>query len=261
MQVSGGEVFHIKVMTPCYGGLLSTKYVESLLGLMVFCRERDFGLDWDLRDGGADVACARAECVGDFLKDSQATHLLFVDSDIGFSPEQVFQLLNFGAEFTAAAYPLKGLFWDRIATAVRDLETNPAATFRYALAWAENDALLARNEFRQAGYVGLGFVLLRRSALIKLAAADAATAPSSPGTDRQPVPERGRPTGLFNSVIEPDTGLYLSECFSFCRRWRELGGEIWVDLHSELTHVGPMPFRGDLFSQLEPVSEAEESRS
>jgi len=50
-------------------------------------------------------------------------------------------------------------------------------------------------------------------------------------------------------MIDPATGTYLSEDFSFCKRWTDMGGEIWADLESRLTHVGTMSFRGDIATQ------------
>lgn len=249
------EIPYIKVMMPCYSGLLYADCAESLLHLTQACDARGISLDWDLRDGGADIVRAREYCVEAFLSDPAATHLLFIDADIGFAPEQVFRLLEFGAEFAAAAYPLKGLFWDRLAIAARDGDADPSGSFRYALAWAEGGHVKTHEQFAAVRSIGIGFALLRRSALTRLAEASAA-ASSGAGVG---APDGAGTGGLFGCMIDPDTGIYLSECFAFCRRWTELGGEIWVDLHSRLTHIGPFSFRGDLFSQLEPVSETEEA--
>jgi hypothetical protein len=57
---------------------------------------------------------------------------------------------------------------------------------------------------------------------------------------------------LFESMID-QTGTYLSEDFAFCKRWTDMGGEIWADLSSKLQHVGPMTFAGDLASQFVPA--------
>jgi hypothetical protein len=54
---------------------------------------------------------------------------------------------------------------------------------------------------------------------------------------------------LFESMIDPASGTYLSEDFAFCKRWTDLGGEIWADLDSRLDHVGPSVFHGDVASQ------------
>jgi hypothetical protein len=52
--------------------------------------------------GDALITRARQNLVAHFLADPAATHLLFIDADIGFAPEQAFRLLDFGAEMTAA---------------------------------------------------------------------------------------------------------------------------------------------------------------
>ena len=54
---------------------------------------------------------------------------------------------------------------------------------------------------------------------------------------------------LFECMIDPATGTYLSEDFAFCKRWTDIGGEIWADLESRLDHVGPSVFHGDVSSQ------------
>jgi hypothetical protein len=55
---------------------------------------------------------------------------------------------------------------------------------------------------------------------------------------------------LFSSLLDEKLGVFLSEDYSFCRRWTDMGGEIWVDLQSRLKHVGPLIFDGDFSSQL-----------
>jgi hypothetical protein len=50
---------------------------------------------------------------------------------------------------------------------------------------------------------------------------------------------------LFDCIIDPESGAYLSEDYSFCLRWRRIGGEIWIDAASKLNHCGPYEFVGD----------------
>ncbi len=45
-------------------------------------------------------------------------------------------------------------------------------------------------------------------------------------------------------MIEPETRTYLSEDYAFCRRWRDLGGRIWLDTEGVLTHTGTIDFTG-----------------
>ena len=57
----------------------------------------------------------------------------------------------------------------------------------------------------------------------------------------------GRPAGhpeahlhwlFFDCMVDPDSGRYLSEDYAFCRRWSDIGGKVWVDLHCKLSISG-----------------------
>jgi hypothetical protein len=50
--------------------------------------------------------------------------------------------------------------------------------------------------------------------------------------------------------LDPDSGRYLSEDYAFCRRWRDIGGKLWVDLKCKLMHLEQHNFRGDLAESL-----------
>ena len=49
---------------------------------------------------------------------------------------------------------------------------------------------------------------------------------------------------LFDTSLY-SSGVYLPEDYTFCTRWRALGGEIWVDTRSKFKHVGRYVFAGD----------------
>ena len=61
---------------------------------------------------------------------------------------------------------------------------------------------------------------------------------------RRDAVQRSNLFALFDCIIDPETGTYLSEDYSFCLRWRKIGGEIWIDGTSQLTHSGPYQFVG-----------------
>jgi hypothetical protein len=56
---------------------------------------------------------------------------------------------------------------------------------------------------------------------------------------------------FFDVSIDPTTRAYTSEDFTFCKRWRAMGGKIWADLTITLNHIGYFTFRGDA-TQLQP---------
>ena len=79
----------------------------------------DVSLKILFKDGDALITRARASLISQFLDDPTATHLLFVDADIGFEPEQVLRLIECGADMCAAVYPIKRIDWDKVSTAIK----------------------------------------------------------------------------------------------------------------------------------------------
>jgi hypothetical protein len=240
---------HIMVATPCYGSQLTASYVTSALALQRSCLERGIRIQFKLLHGQALITRARADLVAEFLQ-SEATHLFFVDADIGFAPDQALRLLAFDADVTAAAYPQKRIDWERVRTLAgsgrADIE---AAALDYVIYFEDAGPLQATNGFIRVRYAGAGFLLIRRSALLRLCEAhpELRYKAAQRETDlRDDGPYR---YALFECLIDPETGHYLSEDYAFCRRWRDLGGAIWLDMHSRLTHTGTAEFRGDLENQ------------
>src|ERR1700739_2749309 len=98
----------LAIATPCFGGQVSSIYAASLFKLQRAPREiPEIEVGVHLRDGDALITRARADLVALFLDDAAATHLLFVDADIGFEPDQVMRLIACGADMVAGAYPIK----------------------------------------------------------------------------------------------------------------------------------------------------------
>jgi hypothetical protein len=240
---------NLVVATPCFGGQISVVYATSLLRLQTTLRGyRDLNLKVRFKDGDALITRARASLISQFLDDPDATHLLFIDADIGFEPEQVVRLIQCGAQMCAAIYPIKLIDWERVKSTIAAARPNPAAAaLSYVFEVDDANAVTERAGFVKVRYAGTGFLMIRRAALEKMCARypqlqykrdhslDAATA-----SDNR--------FALFECMIGED-GTYLSEDFAFCKRWTDIGGEIWADLTSRLNHVGPMTFRGDLSSQ------------
>ena len=240
---------NLVVATPCFGGQISVLYAASLFKLQQTIR-RYSGLKLKVlfKDGDALITRARASLLSQFLDDEAATHLLFLDADIGFEPEQVLRLIECGADMCAAVYPVKRIDWDRVRRSVEAASPDPAAAaLRYVFEVDDPNAVIEKAGFVKVRYTGTGFLMIRRGALEKMCArypelqykrdhsVDDGTA-----SDKR--------FALFECMIAED-GTYLSEDFAFCKRWTDMGGEIWADLGSSLSHVGPMTFGGNLSSQ------------
>jgi len=248
-SAAASAAINLVVATPCFGGQISVLYAASLFKLQTLLRAySDINLKLIFKDGDALITRARASLISQFLDDPSATHLLFIDADIGFEPEQVLRLLQCGAEMCAAVYPIKRIDWDRVKEAIGSARPNPAAaSLQYVFEVEDPDAVIATSGFVKVRYAGTGFLMIRRQALEKMCA----QYPQLKFKRDHSVDATGASDNrfaLFECMIAED-GTYLSEDFAFCKRWIDIGGEIWADLNSKLKHIGPIAFSGDLSSQ------------
>jgi hypothetical protein len=240
---------NLAIATPCSGGQISVRYASSVFKLQKMLRRyANLNLKLLFRDGDALITRARASLIAQFLEDPSATHLLFVDADIGFEPDQVIRLLQCGADVCAAIYPVKRIDWDKVKSTIETARPNPAAAaLKYVFEVEDPDAVTEKGGFVKVRYAGTGFLMIRRGALESMCARypelryrrDHSTDAATSSDNR---------FALFECMIAED-GTYLSEDFAFCKRWTDMGGEIWADLKSRLDHIGPMAFCGDLSSQ------------
>ena len=56
---------------------------------------------------------------------------------------------------------------------------------------------------------------------------------------------------FFDTAIEEDTKVYLSEDYFFIRRWRKMGNFAWIDPTIGLTHSGYYTFDGGPLHNIE----------
>ncbi|WP_407180188.1 hypothetical protein [Bradyrhizobium sp. STM 3562] len=248
------DKIHLVVATPCFGGQVSSIYASSIFGLQRAARSMsNLDLTVHMRDGDALITRARANLVTLFLNDPTATHLLFIDADIGFTPEQVFRLIESGADVAAGVYPIKRVNWDKAKRAMDAGRPNlPAASLDYVLEIDDPDHVVVVSGFTRVRYAGTGFLMVRRHVLERMCAHYASL---QFFREHSHDALAGSPNrfALFECMIDGASGTYLSEDFAFCKRWTDMGGEIWADLDSRLDHVGPSVFHGSVASQFAPA--------
>ncbi len=248
---------HLVIGTPCYGGNLSHHYVISVLELQAACQRRGIGLTFKLLGNNSLITRARNLIVSQFLDDPAATHLMFIDGDIGFAPERVFALLDADRDVAGAVYPMKTLDWSRIAAQLKAGAPDvKSSALNYVVDFADPAHIEIERDFVKVRRIGTGFLMIRRGVFERMAARYPALKFNSrhAGANRELGSDNSY--AFFDCMIEPETGAYLSEDYTFCRRWIEMGGEIWADTRSRLTHVGPFPFEGDLPGMLATLDAA-----
>jgi len=256
MSSTSPSPYSLTIGTPCFGGQVSWLYAVSLLKLQKAFTQRGWNLNYLLQAGDALVTRARQTIMCHFLDIADATHLLFIDADIGFEPEQVLRLLEFGADVTGAVYPVKQINWETMAAAVQAGRSPlESAALSYVVERDPSQDLAIRGGFVKSRYAGTGFLLIRRSVLEAMIEHYPELRYTHEHRSNDPLTRSRWRSALFNCMIDKKTGFYLSEDFSFCRRWTDMGGEIWVDYTSRLNHVGLMVYRGNMAASVDMPKE------
>jgi hypothetical protein len=219
--------------------------MQSVCSLMLAAANDGVRVSIELLGNDSLITRARNSLVALALDKPDTTHLMFVDADIGFSHEQVGRMIRFDRDIVAGMYPLKIVHYDApIHAHVARGEGLDTAQLRYVGAPQDEDRRRESDGFVTADFAGTGFMLIKRAALERMQE-------GYPETRYVATHDRARPNrsqnqyALFDCMIDPDTGDYLSEDYTFCRRWRALGGDVWLDTRSKLMHVGPREFVGD----------------
>lgn len=220
---------HVAVATPCYGNIHVSQYTRSMA--MTAARFQQLGIGFDLMylTNEAIIGKARNTLVTAFLE-GKASHLWFVDADMGWDTDAPIRLLGAmkvsGMEIVAAAGPRK------------------ATPLSFCVNTKYNMKKDEKTGFIDATSVGTGFMMMSRSAVEKMVAAH--------GEDYFIDPlSKKKIYNLFDNEID-DLKQFWSEDYTFCNKWRKLGGDIWIDYSVKLEHVGTHVWSGALQEHLSP---------
>jgi hypothetical protein len=152
---------------------------------------------------GSFLPVSRDVLTAHFLR-SNATHLLCVDSDIGFTAADVQKLLDAKQDFATGLYAKKTP--DRLlATPLRNQR---------------------QGDLVEAHYAAAGFLLLTRSCIEQLVAAHPELSYDTP---------QGQTWALWSPFFEVRP---YGEDAAFCKRWQRLGGKIWAHPQVVVKHYG-----------------------
>jgi hypothetical protein len=217
----------VMIATPCGSGRYERLFMNSLFSTLEALRQCKATVNFVEMPYCSDVTLSRNKLFGTFLR-SNATHMLFIDDDMGWRASDAIRLFSYQRDFVAVAGPRK-TFPASFAAQNTDERGLPKPI--------QQEATTALIEVTD---VGMAFCLLTRACCQRVA--DAHEELIFYGDD-------GRMEhGVFNPVVANKR--YRSEDFSFCHRWRALSGKIYVDPNVVLEHVGSFVWRGDWMTQL-----------
>lgn len=219
-------------------------------------RGEEFLTEWDITDvrqESADICRIRARMVRHFLYETDATHLLFVDSDVAFTPDAVRGMLDADRDFVAIPYPRRDVIDFPMVREMGASEVaTPALAYRYSCKLIANPPELDADACAEVEAMPLGCALISRRLLAEMTDV-ALDYPSDLGRWFQDeiIPGQFKKTAALFNLITVENGGLLSEDYSFCYRVRAVHGQkIWMylGLGSPASHHGSWSYHGDIES-------------
>lgn len=248
--------YKLFVATPMYGGLAAGMYTKSVADLSALCTQYGIGLQFYFLFNESLITRARNYCCDEFLR-SDATHLMFIDSDIGFNPNDVIALLalsitNKDYDVIGGPYPKKCISWEKIKLAVDKglADDNPNVLENYVGDYVFNpkggQTAIPLNQPVEVLEIGTGFMMLNKDVLNRYAEAypDLSYKPDHVRTAHFDGSREIH--AFFDTIIDPDTRRYLSEDYMFCYNVQKMGGKVWFCPWMQMQHVGSYIFGGSL---------------
>lgn len=214
---------HIHFGIPCYGGMITEPCFTSFLRFILMASRS--GLQWSLDTmvNESLVTRARNNLMAKMMTNTAATHFMFIDADIRFQPESIFMMLAADKDVIGGLYPKKAL------------------PIQYVINVQPGTQII--NDVFKVDTMGTGFMMFKRHVYEKLIAAH----PESKYVDDVGLGKQYEPNmyAIFDCEID-EKGHYLSEDWTFCRRWAKIGGETYAHAKVLLNHSGHYEFAGDL---------------
>ena len=209
----------VMIALPCHGGIVAEKTTMSLFNLgKLFVRS---GIPHGLltQANSSLITQGRSKCVSFFMNNTDHEYLLFLDSDIGFNPEDVLKLMNHQVDIVTGAYPMKTI------------------PIRYCVNIIQPEQ--RKGDLGKIEGNGMGFTLIHRNVFIKMAQSFPELKYTPPTKDSNVPPTQAEIDNSYHFFMAHKKGDgFLSEDKSFFFRATMLGYDTWLDTTVKLQHVG-----------------------
>lgn len=252
---------HIFIATPCYGGQVSEPYFRSMIKLAHLCDKHGIQLSISTIANESLITRGRNTLVSFFMEEEKATHLFFIDADIEFVPEDVIRMVYYDKPIIVGAYPKKNIDWDTVfSTAKSGMIKSSNELLAHGSKYAINFDLKQDQNGTHIQIVdnliklkdgATGFMCIKRQVIQHMFEKYAHLKYNSDINVDQKFEKHMY--ALFDTMIEPGSLRYLSEDYTFCRLWQDIGGEVFLDPRTNLNHTGFYSFSGNIkgfFSRL-----------
>ena len=241
---------------PMYGGQCAGMFTRSVADLSAICTKHGIQLQLFFLFNESLVTRARNYCVDEFMR-SNATHLMFIDSDIGFNPQDVIALLAMQSDESdydviGGPYPKKCISWEKIKQAVDKgmADVDPNNLEKYVGDYVFNPKTTQKeiplNQPVEVLEIGTGFMMIRRKTIEEYHKAFPHQWYKPDHVRTEHFDGTREIMAVFDCIIDPDSKRYLSEDYMFCYNVQKMGLKVWFCPWMQLQHVGSYIFGGSL---------------
>ena len=258
IKISSEELRKRKIMiaTPMYGGQCTGIYTKSATDLASMAHQYGVKVSFFFLFNESLITRARNYLVDEFMR-SDYTHLMFIDSDIGFDPTDVLAMAAIAEpgtdkEIICGPYPKKAIAWEKVKRAVDKgfADEDPNVLEKYVGDYVFNPVSGSGNiRIDKPAEVlegGTGFMMIQRSAFEKYAEAYPEFLYKPDHVRTKHFDGTREIMAYFDCVIDPESKRYLSEDYMFCQWSRKAGIKVWMCPWMKLTHMGSYMFSGSL---------------
>jgi hypothetical protein len=258
VRISLDELRQRKIFLACpmYGGACAGMFARSVMDLSALCVQNGIELKTYFLFNESLITRARNYCADEFMR-SDSTHLLFIDSDIGFNPQDVLAMLAMQSDDSpydviTGPYPKKCISWEKIKVAVdkgfADENPNNLEKFvgDYVFNPRSNQSSIPIGEPVEVSEAGTGFMMIRRATFEKYRDAYPHLSYRPDHVRTEHFDGSREIHAFFDCIIDPVTKRYLSEDYNFCYHVQKFGGKVWLCPWMQLQHVGTYVFGGSL---------------
>lgn len=240
-----------------YGGQCFGNYCKSTVDLSNICHKYGVDVKYYYLYNESLITRARNYCADEFLRSTEFTHLMFIDSDISFKAEDVLSLAALDKDIIGGPYPKKTIAWEKVHKACHtdnipiqnEIQKDPNFLHHFIGDFVfnptEDTTVINLNEPVKVSEIGTGFMMIKREALEKFAKFHKLTC--KPDHLRSKHFNGDREINIFfDTVVDPKSKRYLSEDYMFCRYAQEAGIDVWLCPWMEFQHIGTFHFASSL---------------
>jgi hypothetical protein len=245
------------VATPMYGGQCAGMFAKSCADLAAICAQNGIPLQFYYLFNESLITRARNYCCDEFMR-SQIQHLMFIDADIGFNPQDVIALMALQAndedkyDIIGGPYPKKCISWEKIKVAVDKgvADENPNVLEKfvgdYVFNPKGNQTSIPLNQPVEVLEIGTGFMMVTKKAMKKFADSYPQYLYKPDHVRTEHFDGTREITMFFQAEVDPKSKRYLSEDYWFCQKAQEIELRTWFCPWMALQHVGTYIFGGTL---------------